>query len=201
MKRCAWVGLDTEMIKYHDKEWGVPVHNDRKLFEFFVLDAFQAGLSWAIVLKKRNGFRKAFHNFDYKKIAKYTEKDVNRLISNEEIIRNRLKIASAVTNAQKFIEVRKEFGTFDNYIWSFVDKKTIKNEWTLEIPARSVESDAMSAALRSRGFRFVGSTICYAFMQAAGLVNDHTTDCFRHREVYCPQILRREVLTLPVGVC
>jgi len=185
MKRCAWVGLDKTMIKYHDKEWGVPVHNDRKLFEFFVLDAFQAGLSWSIVLKKRGGFKKAFHNFDYKKVAKYDESDIKRLIGNPEIIRNRLKIASAVTNAQKFLEIKKEFGTFDKYIWSFVSNETIKNKWneSSQLPSRSVESDAMSVDLRSRGFRFVGSTICYAFMQAAGMVNDHTTDCFRHGEV------------------
>ncbi len=188
IKRCSWPGewstINHVMIDYHDKEWGVPLHDDRKLFEFFVLDAFQAGLSWAIVLKKREGFRKAFHSFDPRKIAAYTTKDVKRLLEDKNIIRNRLKIEATITNAQRFLEIQKEFGSFDNYIWQFTNHKTIKNKWkTLsELPARSEESDTMSKDLKKRGFKFCGSTICYAFMQGAGMVNDHTTDCFRHKK-------------------
>lgn len=182
-KRCAWPGKDPLMIEYHDKEWGVPLHEDRKLFEFLVLDAFQAGLSWQIVLKKREGFRKAFKNFDYRKVAKFGEKDIERLKQDTGIIRNGLKIKATITNAQKFIEVQKEFGSFDKYIWQFTFGKTIKNKWKemSELPATSRESDLMSADLKKRGFKFVGSTICYAFMQAAGMVNDHTVDCFRYK--------------------
>jgi len=181
-KRCPWPLNDPQMIEYHDTEWGVPVHDDRKLFEFLVLDAFQAGVSWAIVLHKRENFRQAFHNFDYTRIAKYTARDVRRLLGDAGIIRNRLKIAAAINNAQRFLEVQKEFGSFDQYIWQFVDGKPIVNKWkTLrQIPATSPESDAMSRDLKARGFKFVGSTICYAFMQAAGLVNDHVVDCFRY---------------------
>lgn len=184
--RCAWSTNDPQMIEYHDTEWGVPVHDDRKLFEFLVLDAFQAGVSWSIVLHKRENFRKAFHNFDYTRIAKYTARDVRRLLGDAGIIRNRLKIAATINNAQRFIEVQKEFGSFDEYIWQFVGGKPIVNKWkTLkQIPATSPESDAMSRDLKARGFKFVGSTICYAFMQAAGLVNDHTVDCFRYKQVY-----------------
>ena len=173
------------MIEYHDTEWGVPVHDDRKLFEFLVLDAFQAGLSWSIVLRKRENFRRAFSGFDYRKIAGYDRRKMDRLIADPGIIRNRLKIAATVTNAKAFLEVRKEFGSFDKYIWSFTEGKTIKNKWkTLaQIPATSKESDAMSKDLKKRGFKFVGSTICYAFMQAAGMVNDHLVDCFRYNEV------------------
>ncbi len=184
--RCPWPLNDPQMIEYHDTEWGVPVHDDRKLFEFLVLDAFQAGVSWTIVLHKRENFRRAFHQFDYTRIAKYTARDVRRLLGDAGIIRNRLKIAAAINNAQRFLEVQKEFGSFDAYIWQFVGGKPIVNKWkTLkQIPATSQESDAMSRDLKARGFKFVGSTICYAFMQAAGLVNDHLINCFRYQQVY-----------------
>jgi len=185
MNRCAWPGNDELMIRYHDKEWGVPLHDDDKLFEFLVLDAFQAGLSWNIVLKKRENFRKAFDNFNAKKISNYNEKDVERLLNNEGIIRNKLKINATIINAKKFLEIQHEFGSFDKYIWKFVNHKPIKNNFKhiKELPAKSKESDEMSNELKKIGFKFVGSTICYAFMQAAGMVNDHTTDCFRHKEV------------------
>lgn len=185
MHRCAWPANDPQMMEYHDTEWGTPVHDDRKWFEFITLDAFQAGLSWQIILRKREGFRKAFHNFNVKRIAKYTNEDVKRLLGDVSIVRNRLKIAATITNAQHFIEIQKEFGSFDKYIWQFVGGKTIMNKWKSlkEIPATSKESDAMSQDLKKRGFRFVGSTICYAFMQSGGLVNDHTTDCFRYRQI------------------
>jgi DNA-3-methyladenine glycosylase I len=185
INRCAWGTRDPQMIAYHDQEWGVPVHDDRKLFEFLVLDAFQAGVSWAIVLRKRENFRKAFHNFDARRIAKYGARDTKRLLADAGIIRNRLKIAATINNAQRFLEIQKEFGSFDKYIWSFVGGKPIVHKFkTLkQIPATSKESDAMSADLKARGFKFVGSTICYAFMQAAGLVNDHTTNCFRYRDI------------------
>jgi len=185
IKRCAWPGTNELMIQYHDKEWSFPLHDDQKLFEFLVLDAFQAGLSWQIVLKKRKGFEKAFHNFNAKKIAQYKEQDVQRLMQDEGIIRNQLKIRSTITNAQKFLETQKEFGSFDKYIWQFTNHKTIHNKWKSikEIPAKTKESDAMSLDLKKRGFKFVGSTICYAFMQAAGMVNDHTSDCFRWGEL------------------
>ena len=184
-KRCEWPGKNELMTKYHDEEWGVPLHDDKKLFEFLVLDAFQAGLSWAIILNKREGFRKAFHNFDYKKIAKYTEKDFDRLVNDAGIVRNRLKINSTIVNAQKFLEIIKEFGSFDKYIWQFVNYKPIKNKIKTikDYKSRTDESDVMSKDLLSRGFKFVGSTICYAFMQAAGMVNDHQADCFRYAEV------------------
>ncbi len=173
------------MIRYHDTEWGVPLHNDRKLFEFLVLDAFQAGLSWAIVLKKREGFRKAFSNFDAGKVAKYDDRKVKTLLADAGIIRNRMKIEATIANARVFLAVQREFGSFDRYIWQFTDGRTKRNRWrTLkQLPARSPESDAMSRDLKERGFRFVGSTICYAFMQAAGMVNDHLVSCYRHREV------------------
>lgn len=185
MKRCAWGSNDPHMIEYHDTEWGVPVHDDRLWFEFITLDAFQAGLSWQIILHKRENFRKAFHNFNVKRIAKYTAQDVKRLLADTGIVRNRLKIAATITNAQRFIEIQKELGSFDKYIWQFVGGKAIRNKWKSikEIPATSAESDALSKDLQARGFRFVGSTICYAFMQSGGLVNDHTTDCFRYRQV------------------
>ncbi len=173
------------MIEYHDTEWGVPVHDDRKLFEFMVLDAFQAGLSWSIVLKKRENFRKALSNFEYVKIAKYNQKKIDRLIADPGIIRNKLKITATITNAKAFLKIQKEFGSFDKYVWSFTSGKTIKNKWkTLaQIPVSTKESDVMSKDLKTRGFKFVGSTICYAFMQAAGMVNDHLVSCFRYREV------------------
>ncbi len=184
-KRCPWPSDDPLMIAYHDEEWGVPVHDDRKLFEFMVLDANQAGLSWRTILYKRESFRKAFHNYDIKRIARYGEKDFTRLLNDAGIIRNRLKINATIENAKHFLEVQKEFGTFDAYIWQFTGGKTIHNKWkTLrDLPATCTESDAMSKDLKKRGFRFVGSTICYAFMQAAGMVNDHLTDCFRYKQL------------------
>jgi DNA-3-methyladenine glycosylase I len=183
--RCGWSVDHPLMIEYHDTEWGVPVHDDRKLFEFLVLDAAQAGLSWRTVLLKRENYRKAFDNFDAEKVARYTEKHMQRLLTNPGIIRNRLKVQSAVTNARATLQVRDEFGTFDRYIWQFVGGKPLINriQSLKQIPATSNESDAMSKDLKARGFNFVGSTICYAFMQAAGLVNDHLVTCFRHREV------------------
>ena len=173
------------MIEYHDKEWGFPVHDDRLLFEYMILDAFQAGLSWRTVLHKRENFRKAFDNFDPKKIAKYGKKDYERLVNDEGIIRNKAKINSAIINAERFLEVAKEFGSFDKYIWQFTGGETKVNKFRefSEIPAKSVGSDEMSRALIKRGFKFVGSTICYAFMQASGMVNDHLVDCFRHKGV------------------
>ena len=185
MKRCEWPRKSKLMQEYHDKEWGTPLHDDNKLFEFLVLDAFQAGLSWAIILNKRQGFKKAFHDFNPNKIAKYDKKDFNRLVNDAGIIRNKLKIQSTITNAQKFLEIQKEFGSFDKYIWQFINHKTIHNKFkTLkDLPPTSPESDAMSKDLKQRGFKFVGSTICYAFMQAAGMVNDHVVDCFRYKEL------------------
>lgn len=180
-----WPGSDPLMIEYHDNEWGNPVHNDRKHYEFLLLDGFQAGLSWQTILRKRKNFKKAFDNFDYKKIAKYDKRKINSLLKDEGIIRNKLKVESAVTNAKAFMEVQKEFGSFDKYIWQFTDGKTIHNKHKTmkDIQATSPESDAMSKDLKKRGFRFVGSTICYAYMQAAGMVNDHFMDCFRYKEV------------------
>ena len=173
------------MIAYHDTEWGVPLHDDQRLFEFMVLDAFQAGLSWLIVLRKREEFRKAFDHFDYKKIARYDEEKIQLLLKNEGIIRNQLKIRATVNNAQRFLELQNEFGSFDKYIWQFTGNKTIHNSWKqlAEIPAKSKESDAMSKDLLKKGFKFVGSTICYSFMQAAGMVNDHIISCTRHKEL------------------
>jgi DNA-3-methyladenine glycosylase I len=173
------------MIAYHDKEWGVPLHDDQKLLEFVVLDGAQAGLSWSTVLRKRENYRRAFQGFDPKIVAHYTKRDVERLLKDDGIIRNRLKIESAIINAKMFLEIQKEFGSFDTYIWQFTDGKTVQHQCRrlADIPATSKESDAMSKDLKKRGFRFVGSTICYAFMQAAGMVNDHLVDCFRYREV------------------
>jgi DNA-3-methyladenine glycosylase I len=173
------------MIAYHDEEWGVPVHDDRKIFEFLVLDAFQAGLSWAIVLRKREGFRRAFHDFEPARVARMTPRTVERLLLDPGIIRNRLKIEAAISNARSFLAVRKEFGSFDRYIWGFVgDRPIVHTLRSLkDMPVTGPESDAMSRDLKARGFKFVGSTICYAFMQAAGMINDHTVDCFRHRRV------------------
>lgn len=184
-KRCTWPGDDEDMILYHDHEWGVPLHDDRKLFEFFVLDAFQAGLSWKTVLKKRKAFERAFDGFDFYKVAKYGPNDIERLMNDVGIIRNRQKILATVKNAQKFIEVKEEFGSFSKYIWRFTDGKSVKNRWKSdrEIPAKTALSDAMSADLKKRGFTFVGSTICYAFMQAAGIVNDHLVSCYRWKEL------------------
>ncbi|MEZ0286922.1 MAG: DNA-3-methyladenine glycosylase I [Candidatus Paceibacterota bacterium] len=173
------------MQHYHDTEWGVPLHNDNGLFEYLILDAFQAGLSWKTILHRRAGFEKAFAGFDPRKVSQFTEADVERLMQDVGIIRNRMKIKAAITNAHKVLEVQKEFGTFDAYIWQFVGGEPIVNLWEKDgdIPATSPESDAMSKDLRTRGFSFVGSTICYAFMQAAGMVNDHYVGCSRHVEV------------------
>ncbi len=185
-KRCQWAeGSFDAYVKYHDEEWGMPVNNDTKHFEFLILEGAQAGLSWATVLKKRDGYRKAFANFDYKKVAKYNDEKLEELILNPEIIRNRLKIKSAITNAKCFIEVQQEFGSFDAYIWQFVGGKPIINKWEqmVDVPASTRESDALSKDLKKRGFKFVGTTIMYAHMQACGLVNDHTTDCYRYNEV------------------
>ena len=181
-QRCSWAKKTLD-IEYHDNEWGVPVHDDRKLFEFLVLDAFQAGLSWSTILKKRENFRTAFDNFNYKKIANYHQDKIDELLQNEGIIQNKLKINATIKNAKAFMKVRQEFGSFDKYIWSFVGGKTIVNKWKdlKEIPATSNESEAMSKDLKKRGFTFVGSTICYAFMQAAGMVNDHEINCFRYK--------------------
>ncbi len=183
--RCDWTNNNPYNNEYHDKEWGVPLHDDRKLFEFLILDAFQAGLSWLTILKKRENFRKAFDNFDAEKIAAYDENKIKELLNNQGIIRNKLKIKAAISNAKAFLSIQKEFGSFDKYIWQFTGYKTIVNRWKSwkEIPASTKESDAMSKDLKKRGFKFVGSTICYAFMQAAGMVNDHTVDCFRYSEL------------------
>jgi DNA-3-methyladenine glycosylase I len=185
MDRCPWPGNNELMIKYHDEEWGVPLHDDQKLFEFLVLEGVQAGLSWQIVLNKRENYRRAVHDFDPIKIARYTARDVQRLLKNGGIIRNRLKIEAMINNARRFLEVQAEFGSFNQYIWRFVDGKPIANKFkTLkQIPATSKESDALSTDLKQRGFKFVGSTIVYAHMQATGMVNDHLIDCFRHDEV------------------
>lgn len=176
---CSWPAGDPLMKEYHDTEWGVPLHDDDKLFEFIVLDAFQAGLSWKTILYRRENFRKALDGFDVNKIALYDEAKIQELMQDASIIRNQAKICSTVTNAKSFIEIQNEFGSFDTYIWQFTNYKTIENryETTSEIPARSPESDAMSVALKKRGFKFVGSTICYAFMQAAGMINDHLISC------------------------
>lgn len=183
--RCPWPADDKLYIKYHDKEWGVPVHNDKKLFEFLLLEGFQAGLSWRTILYKRQNFRKAFDNFDFNKVARYDKRKINSLMKDAGIIRNQLKINSAVSNAKAFIAVRKEFGTFDKYIWGFVDGKPIKNSFKSlkELPARTELSDLISKDLKKRGFNFVGSTIIYAHMQATGMVNDHLVECFRYNEI------------------
>jgi DNA-3-methyladenine glycosylase I len=183
MKRCAWPSDNELMIQYHDTEWGVPLHDDRKLFEFLILEGMQAGLSWQIILNKRAAFRQAFDRFNPRKVARYTEQDVKRLLANAGIIRNRLKINAAINNARRFLEVQKEFGSFDRYIWQFVDGQPIVNRFKSlqEIPAKTELSDTISKDLQQRGFKFVGSTIVYAHMQATGMVNDHTIDCFRHK--------------------
>lgn len=184
-ERCPWCLGFQDYVAYHDKEWGVPVHEDKKHFEFLILEGAQAGLSWSTVLKKRQGYAKAFANFNYKKVAQYTEDDVQKLLNNPDIIRNQLKIRSAITNALKFQQIQKEFGSFNTYIWGFVGGKSIQNEWTSmkEVPATTAESDALSKDLKKRGFKFVGSTIMYAHMQACGLVNDHLLGCHRFQSV------------------
>jgi DNA-3-methyladenine glycosylase I len=182
--RCGWAGSEAVYIRYHDQEWGVAVHDDRKFFEMLTLEGAQAGLSWITILKKRENYRKAFRNFNPELIAAFTPGDIRKLLANAGIIRNRLKIESTVTNARAFLEVRKEFGSFDSYVWQFVGKPRM-NTWNAmkDVPSSTPESDAMSKDLRKRGFRFVGTTICYSFMQATGMVNDHLTTCFRHREI------------------
>jgi len=184
-KRCEWCGTEAIYVDYHDKEWGVPVHDDRMHFEMIILDGAQAGLSWITILKRRDGYRKAFDDFDVNKVAMYSDKKVEKLLTDPGIIRNRLKVRSAVKNAKAFLDIQKEFGSFDSYIWQFVSYKTIQNKRKKmsDLPAKTPESDAMSKDLKKRGFSFVGSTICYAYMQAAGMVNDHTTDCFRFKEL------------------
>jgi DNA-3-methyladenine glycosylase I len=184
-RRCPWGDSHPLYVPYHDREWGTPLHEDRRLFELLVLEGAQAGLSWLTILKKRDAYRKAFHGFDPREVARYDAKKVARLLGDDGIIRNRLKIAAAITNARAFLAVQREFGSFDAYVWRFVGGKPIQNRRrsVKEVPARTAESDAMSGELRKRGFRFVGSTICYAFMQAAGMVNDHLVSCFRYREV------------------
>ena len=181
--RCEWA-TEEPNLSYHDKEWGRPEHDDQKLFEFLILEGAQAGLSWVTILKRRKGYRKAFSNFDAKKIAKYNQKQIDKLLKDESIIRNRLKITSAVNNAKQFLNVQQEFGTFDKYIWSFVDHKPIKNKFKKlsDLPAFTLISEKMSKDLKQRGFNFVGPTICYALMQATGMVNDHTSGCFRYQK-------------------
>ena len=184
-QRCAWCGSDPLYRAYHDDEWGVPVHDDRRLFEFLVLEGAQAGLSWLTILKKRENYRKAFHAFDCERIARYTDADVARLLADAGIVRNRLKIASAIQNARSVLAIQEAYGSLAAYLWRYVDGVPRQNAWgsMAEIPARTELSDAMSRDLKKRGCTFVGSTICYAFMQAVGMVNDHTTDCYRHREI------------------
>lgn len=182
MDRCAWARSEL-MIEYHDHEWGVPLHDDRGLFEFLILEGAQAGLSWETILRKRQAYREAFDQFDAALVANYGDKKIAQLLANAGIVRNRLKIAAAIQNAQAFLKAQKEFGSFDAYLWQHVNNKSITNHWNSlpEIPARTAESDALSKDLKRRGFKFVGSTICYAFMQAVGMVNDHTTNCFLHK--------------------
>ena len=181
IRRCEWA-KDDLMIQYHDNEWGIPVHDDQKLFEMLILEGAQAGLSWSTILKRRQTYRKAFSNFSPLKVSRYTQKDVQRLLQDEGIIRNRLKIQSAINNAKQFLAVKKEFGSFDAYIWSFVNNKSITNNYKKlsDIPSSNALSDKISKDLKKRGFNFVGSTICYAFMQAVGITDDHTINCFRH---------------------
>ncbi len=183
LTRCGWVHDDPLEVAYHDQEWGVPVHDDRQHFEFIILDGFQAGLSWLTILRKRENFRAAFDGFDPEVVARYDGAKQQELLQNAGIVRNRLKVEAATLNAQAFLQVQGAFGSFDRYIWQFVEGETVQNAWpTLaDVPTRTAASDAMSKDLKQRGFKFVGTTICYAYMQAAGMVNDHTTDCFRHR--------------------
>jgi len=183
--RCEWCGSNPLYIGYHDDEWGVPVHDDRRLFEMLTLEGAQAGLSWLTILKKRGNYRKAFHGFDHEMIAAYSERDVDRLLADSGIVRNRLKIESVIRNARGVLDIREEFGTLDSFLWRYVDGIPLQNTWNsmTELPTRTEQSDAMSRDLKRRGFNFVGPTICYAFMQAVGLTNDHTTDCFRYEEV------------------
>ncbi len=183
--RCPWVHDDPLIIDYHDQEWGVPIHDDRLLFEFLILEGAQAGLSWITILKKRENYRKAFDNFEVERVAAYHEQKIEELLNNPGIVRNRLKIRAAVGNAKAVLEIQKEFGSFDAYIWKFVGDKAIKNKWkTLEdVPSSTSQSERMTKDLKKKGFKFVGPTICYGFMQAVGMVNDHVVDCFRHKEL------------------
>ena len=183
--RCEWCGSDPLYVAYHDEDWGVPVHDDRHLFEMLILEGAQAGLSWLTILRKRDNYRKALHDFDCEKIAKYTARDLKRLLGDPGIVRNRLKIESTIKNARGTLAIVEEFGSLDSFLWRYVNGVPIQNKWKAmaEIPSKTVQSDAMSRDLERRGFSFVGSTICYAFMQAVGMVNDHTTDCFRYKEI------------------
>ena len=184
-KRCEWCGEDELYQKYHDEEWGVPNYDDQHLFEMLILEGAQAGLNWITILKKREGYRKAFDNFDAKKMSRYSQKKIDKLLQNPEIVRNKLKVNAAVTNAKAFLAIQKEFGSFSEYIWQFVGGKPVKNKWksSKDIPAKTEVSDAMSKDLKKRGFKFVGSTICYAYMQAVGMVNDHITDCICYKRI------------------
>lgn len=184
-KRCSWCGDDPLYVDYHDQEWGVPLHADQKLFEFLILEGAQAGLSWVTILKKRDAYRKAYYQFDAEKIARFNSRSVTRLLNNPGIVRNRLKIEASITNAHAFLDVQDAFGSFDNYIWRFVDYHPIQNRWhhLKDIPVSTNDSIQMSKDLQLRGFRFVGPTICYAFMQAVGMVNDHVTNCYRYKEI------------------
>ena len=184
-RRCQWCGTDPHYIAYHDEEWGVPVHDDRRLFEMLTLEGAQAGLNWLTILKKREGYRRAFHHFDCGKIAAYSQGDIKRLLADSGIVRNRLKIESVIRNARGVLAVKEEFGTLDSFLWQYVNGTPVRNAWrsVADLPAHTGQSDAMSKDLKRRGFNFVGPTICYAFMQAVGMVNDHTTDCFRYGEI------------------
>jgi DNA-3-methyladenine glycosylase I len=185
IRRCGWCGEDALYVAYHDKEWGVPVHDDRRLFEFLILEGAQAGLSWITILRKRENYRQAFAGFDAGKVARFGARDVARLLADPGIVRNRLKVGAAISNAQRFLDVQEAFGSFDAYIWRFVDGRPIVNRWKSlkQVPASTQASDALSRDLKQRGFKFVGSTICYAHMQATGMVNDHLVGCFRHGEI------------------
>lgn len=185
MKRCTWATNSPSEEKYHDEEWGVPLHDDQLLFEFLILEGAQAGLSWSTILNKRDGYRKAFNNFDAEIISRYPKKKMSQLLLNPDIVRNKLKIKSTITNAKAFLNIQQEFTTFDNYIWQFTKGTPIQNSWkdTSQVPTSTPESDAMAKDLKKRGFTFVGTTICYAYMQAIGMVNDHTVDCFCHKTV------------------
>jgi len=196
MKRCDWAECNDLVREYHDTQWGIPVHDDRLLFEMLTLEGAQAGLSWSTILAKREGYKKAFDNFDVKKVANYSTDKIDALLQNKEIVRNKLKVNSTVNNAKIFLEIQEEFGSFDAYIWSFVEGETIQNSWNnmSEIPANTPLSDTMSKALKKRGFKFVGSTICYAFMQAIGIVNDHLVDCFYHNKIGSSVIMQENIV-------